>query len=380
MHSEEFLSRPDRLSRRRLLGVAAGALAGGCLSNFTTLAAEKKPAEGTAPKKPAPDPYADGVLVDGEPPLPQDGAFTFAVLPDTQHYSEKYPDTFVAQTNWLVEQKERRRIAGVFHLGDITNHSTPAEWVNARRAMKLLEDGGIPFALVPGNHDYSEQGVCKDRTTLLNDYFPAAEMGKLPHWGGTYDKEPDRMENNYQFMEFADRKFLVLGLEFGPRNDVVRWANKTAKLNRDREIILLTHAFIYDNDTRYNWKKYREKQTWNPHSYAVAAATKDDVNDGEELWKKLVSQHDHFILTLNGHVLHDGLGRVTTKTKKGRAIPQVLVNFQMRPNGGDGWLRLIEMRPGGAARVYDYSPTRRQRNESKQNQFALRLPPLRPTA
>jgi hypothetical protein len=45
----------------------------------------------------------------------------------------------------------------------------------------------------------------------------------------------------------------------------------------------------------------------------------------------------------------------------------------MRPKGGDGWLRLIEMRADGSAQTYDYSPTRQQRNESAQNQFALEL-------
>ncbi len=356
-----------------MLAATGSVLAGLHFSAFG--ADEAKPVPPTPPEKPGPknDPYADGVLVDGEPPLPGEGAFTFAVLPDTQFYSETFPDTYLAQTRWIVEQKERRRIAGVFHLGDITNRNTPAEWENARRAMKILEDGGLPYCLVPGNHDYSERGKCTDRTTLLNDYFHAEELGELAHWGGSYDKEPERMENNFQFMEAAGRKFLILGLEFGPRADVVRWANEVAAAHKDREIILLTHAFIYHNDTRYNWKTLGRKQGGNPHDYGFAKATMHDVHDGEELWRNLVSKHENFIMTLNGHVVSDGLGRVVTKTRSGRAIPQVLVNFQMRPQGGDGWLRLIEMRPKGTAQTYDFSPTRMQRNESKQNQFAMSL-------
>jgi hypothetical protein len=97
----------------------------------------------------------------------------------------------------------------------------------------------------------------------------------------------------------------------------------------------------------------------------------DDVNDGEELWAKLISRHENFRLTLNGHVLGDGLGRVVTSTPKGPPVPQVLVNFQMKPNGGDGWLRLIEMRKDGTMRTFDYSPTRKQTNASPQNQFAI---------
>jgi len=358
-----------------MLATAGGAMAFAGLP-FSAVGATVVEPTASEPDKEPKDPYADGVLVDGEPPLPEKGAFTFAVLPDTQHYSEKFPDTYLAQTRWIIEQKERRRIAGVFHLGDITNHSTIAEWENARRAMRVLEAAGMPYCVVPGNHDYSAKGECKDRTTLLNDYFRVADLQKFPHWGGNYDKEPDRLENNFQFMEAAGRKFLILGLEFGPRADVVRWANAVAAAHRDREIILLTHAFIYFDDTRYDWKTHGKKQTWNPHSYGVAKSTNDDVNDGEELWEKLVSKHENFILTLNGHVLRDGLGRFVSKTPRGRAIPQVLVNFQMRPKGGDGWLRLIEMRPDGSAQTYDYSPTRQQRNESQQNQFALKFAPI----
>jgi len=358
-----------------MLTVAGGAAAFAGLPSFTRGATVvETSAEELAQK--LKDPYADGILVNGEPPLPRDGAFTFAVLPDTQHYSETFPDTYLEQTRWVVVQKERRRIAGVFHLGDITNRSTRAEWENARRAMQVLEDAGMPYCVIPGNHDYSLKGECRDRTTLLNDYFRVADLQKLPHWGGNYDKEPERLENNFQLLEAAGRKFLILGLEFGPREDVVRWANEVAAAHRDREIILLTHALIYFDDTRYDWKKLGRKQTWNPHSYELAKSTQDDVNDGEELWQKLIAKHENFILTLNGHVLRDGLGRVVTNTPGGRAVSQVLVNFQMRPKGGDGWLRLIEMRPDGSAQTYDYSPTRGQRNESTQNQFAMTLTPI----
>ena len=158
---------------------------------------------------------------------------------------------------------------------------------------------------------------------------------------------------------------------------MVRWANEVVGKHPKREAILITHAFIYYDDTRYDWKKYGGKQNWNPHAYGVAKATNDDVSDGEELWNELVAKHENFILTLNGHVLDDGLGRVDTNTPGGRDVPQVLVNFQMRPKGGDGWLRLLEFQADGkTVEVYDYSPTRKQRNESAENRFTLTLAPV----
>lgn len=358
-------SNPRTPSRRDFL-LTGAAFTLGCLP-FVGRAADPKP----APAKAKPNPYADAVLVEGEPPLPAEGSFTFAVLPDTQYYSEKYPETYLAQTRWLVAQRERRRLAGVFHLGDITNQNTVPQWTNARKAMQVLMDAQVPMCLVPGNHDYGLRGNGSDRSSMLSEFFPVKDLAAAKHWQGNYDKEPDRAENSWHFLEAGGRKFLVLCLEFGPREDVVRWANAVVAAHPEREVILLTHVLIYHDETRYDWKKLGAKQDWNPHAYVMAKQGGDDVNDGEELWTKLISRHENFLLTLNGHVLGDGLGRVVTATAKGHAVPQVLVNFQMKPNGGDGWLRLIEMRKDGTMQTYDYSPTRKQTNASKQNQFTI---------
>ncbi len=343
-----------------------------------TAALALAPIGALAAREKKPDPYADGKLIDGEPAKPAAESFTVVVLPDTQHYSEKYPKTYLAQTEWIAANQKERNIAAVLHLGDITNKNTAAEWKNADAAMKVLDEAKIPYFFCPGNHDYSAGGACKDRTTGLNETFPVSRYKDRPTFGGTYDKEPERMENSFHLFSANGREFLVLALEFGPRADVVRWANEVAKKHAKREAILITHAFIYFDDTRYNWKKLEGKQNWNPHTYAVAKATKDDVSDGEELWDNLVSKHENFILTFNGHVLGDGLGRVTTATPGGRDVPQVLVNFQMRPNGGDGWLRLLEFKADGkTVEVCDYSPSRKQRNEGDQNKFTLTLAPVK---
>lgn len=320
----------------------------------------------------AADPYEDAVLKDGEPPALNQGSFTIAVLPDTQNYSEKYPETYSAQTKWIVENQKARNIACVLHLGDITNHNTTNEWENAVQAMKLL-DGKVPYFLVLGNHDYSARGGCSDRTTLANNYFPVSQFQSQPTFGGTYDHEPGRIENSFHLFDVQGRKFIVLALEFGPRKDVVRWANEVIGKHQDREAILITHAYMYYDDTRYDWAKLGTGQTWNPHNYPLAKQG-DDVSDGEELWANLVSRHKNFILTLNGHVLNDGLGRLTSATPDGREVHQMLVNFQMRPNGGDGWLRLLEFRADKqTVQVVDFSPTRKQHNQSPQNQFELKL-------
>jgi hypothetical protein len=339
-----------------------------------------KPTRAATATKPTtrPDPYADAVFVPGAPPMPADGAFTVAVMPDTQNYTGKrFQRQFHAQTEWITANRKDRRIAAVLHLGDVTNVNTPEQWAVAKAAMAKLHDAGVPYFMVPGNHDYSAGGKSTDRTSGFTDAFPLANFRDLPTFGGTYDKEPDRTENTFHTFDAGGRKFGVICLEWGPRADVVRWANDVATKLADRELILVTHAYMYFDETRYDWKTRGKTQNWNPHAYAIAPATGDDVNDGQELWDKLVSRHGNFILTFNGHVLNDGLGRLVSATPGGRDVSQVLVNFQMKPNGGDGWLRLLEFKPDGRSiEVRDYSPTLDKMNESKQNRFALATAPI----
>jgi predicted phosphodiesterase len=351
---------------KRSLVVTAGASAG--LTAFNSLQAV-----------PANDPYADGKLVDRSPPPLTAGAFTIVVLPDTQYYSAGFWQNYNWQTRWIVNQKKKRNIACVLHLGDVVDSSTPVQWNRAITAMKKL-DGHVPYFFVPGNHDYyaDKEGNWQ---TDLSTHFPISKYRDLETFGGVYDREPDRMENSFHLFSVGSRNFLVLCLEFGPRRDVVRWANEVVSKYPDREAILVTHAFTYTDNRRYDWSKYGRQQTWNPHDYNIIRnGVKDDVADGEQLWQGLISRHQSFIFTINGHVCNNGLGRLASPTPDGREIHQMLVNFQVRPQGGDGWLRLLEMCPDGTMNVMDYSPTRGQCNESPLNKFSVKLAPLNGTA
>jgi predicted phosphodiesterase len=367
------------ITRRTFLKRSIAITAGASASLTAIHALQAEPSASSTTNRPDTNkipynPYADGRLVDGPPPPLTRGAFTIAVLPDTQYYSESFPATYEAQTRWIVKQKKKRNIACVLHLGDITNRNTPEQWENAVKAMNIL-DGHVPYFIVPGNHDYSNCGSCMDRSTLLSSYFPAAKFKDLKTFGGVYDREPERMDNSFHLFSAGGRHFLVLCLEFGPRRDVIRWANEIVSQHRGREAILVTHAFTYSDNTRYDWAKFGGRQLWNPHDYGIARNSGDDVADGEQLWQELISRHESFIFTINGHVLNDGLGRLASQTPDGREIHQMLVNFQMRPEGGDGWLRLLELCPHGAMNVLDFSPTRAQCNEAPKNKFSVKLAP-----
>lgn len=309
-----------------------------------------------------------------EPQLSDPDSFTIVALPDTQVYSQSYPEHFHAQTRWIVENRDRLNIQFVLHLGDITNHNTPPHWKNAKAAMRRL-DGEVPYALAAGNHDYGPGGNASDRTTLLNDYFHVSDYKELPTFGGVMEK--GRLDNSYHTFEVRGQKFLVLALEWGPRKETVEWANSIVADHPEHRGILITHAYMYSDENRYDWEERGSEQSWNPHSYGTAKLP-GGVNDGQELWDKLVNRHPNFIMTLNGHVLNDGRGRLTSEGKHGNRVHQMLVNFQTREEGGNGHLRLIEFLPDGqTVKVLDWSPVLEQPFGDDQSEFTLELsPPL----
>lgn len=278
--------------------------------------------------------------------------WTIVLLPDTQGYTDPdydggSPEIFIKQTEWIAAEKTKRDIRLVLHLGDITNRNTHPQWLNARRAMDVLVRAGVPFALVPGNHDTGRWGSSKDRDTFLNDYFGWFDY-RLAKTRGYY--ETGHLENTFQTLETPWGPFLVLALEYFPRDRVVEWADTQAKRHAGHRAILLTHAYLYADGGRI------------PKVSERAAAYPGGANSGEQMWQKLVSKHPNFAFVFCGHVTGAGSGYLAGKGDHGNEVHQMVTNFQpgvkpARPPGGGGFLRILEFQPDGETiKVSTYSP------------------------
>ena len=277
------------------------------------------------------------------------GSWTLAVLPDTQVYAMRYPGLFYSQTGWIARNRDRVNIKYVLQLGDVVNNNTPRQWRNARDAMSLL-DGIVPYAIAPGNHDYGPNGNASTRDTLFNEYFPYDEIARWPTFGGAM--VAGRLDNTYHLFEAGGVKWIIIALEWAPRDETIAWANGIMERHADRIGIMITHAYMNNNDRRYDHTDAEHSQTYNPHHYSTPGAT----NDGEELWNRLVRRHD-FLLVLNGHVLGDGTGYLASTNDLGHPCHQMLANYQMRELGGEAFMRLLEFQPDGRTiQVKTYSP------------------------
>lgn len=306
-------------------------------------------------------------------PKPVKGGYGIVVLPDTQMYSWKHPHVYEAQTEWIAENAKRYNIAYVIHVGDVTQNNVKVEWEAAVSAHRKMADV-VPCALVPGNHDLGPGGKARSRDSLMSDYFSVSQFRKTPTFGGVYDKEPDRIENNYHLFSAGGRDWLILGLEFGPRDDVLRWANEVVAAHPKRTVIMVTHAYLRPDNFRYNRKRLlgEKKKPAGIDAYALSKA-EGGYNDGEDLWNKLVSKHANMTMVLSGHVCYTGL--LSSKGEAGNTVHQMLVDYQRDPNGGNGFLRLLQVAPDGVTvKINDYSPFLDSDSQQPGAHFELKLP------
>ena len=160
----------------------------------------------------------------------------------------------------------------------------------------------------------------------------------------------------------------MIVLQWAPTDAAIQWANGVLAKYPQRKAILVTHAYLYSDNTRYDFAKKGSSQHWNPHTYPCPGG-----NDGEELWQKLVRKNN-FVLTFNGHVLNGGLGFLASKNDRGAVVHQMLVNYQMRALGGEGYLRILEFLPDGkTVHALSYSPLYDKYLEDAGNQFSFEL-------
>jgi hypothetical protein len=309
----------------------------------------------------------------GESPEFDPESWTMVIIPDTQKYvlSTHFAPIYTQMMEWVRDHRADRNIAIALHLGDITNDNDDdggIQWERARESMAVL-DGEVPYVLSTGNHDHGPSGNASNRNTRLNDTFqPEQNPLNDPENGGILagTMESGKLENAYYDFTAPDgRQFLILSLEWGPRQEVVDWAKGIAGLEQyqNHMAVLVTHSYLYSKGVRHDWLVYGTEQKGNPHSYDTAGLP-GGVNDGEELWNKLVRVHANFKFTFNGHTatadlgdMRTGVGFLTEAGLAGNLVHQMLFNAQhVGGNGGGGWIRLLEFSPDGRVQVKTFSP------------------------
>lgn len=305
------------------------------------------------------------------------GTATIAVVPDTQYYIDCRSPHFRRQVEWIMAQRTARNIRAAVTLGDLTEHNFKEEWDFYKESMKAL-DPTFPFLLTLGNHDYGDAGSANTRKSFFSEYFDAKFVEPMKALVETF--EPGKLENAFYQIDLGKVTLGVLILEWGPRKKTVEWAEGVVKKHPKHRIMMATHAYLYSDSTRYDFKQKGLNQEWNPLAYPTSKGegAADGNHDGEMLWQAIFKKYPNVFLTVNGHVLHHGTGLLSSKGDKGNMVHQIMVNYQMLDEGGLGYMRLFEFLPDGKTlRVKTYSPSLNVYATAKDQDFKLTIdPPL----
>jgi hypothetical protein len=166
----------------------------------------------------------------------------------------------------------------------------------------------------------------------------------------------------------------LLGLEFGPRDAVVEWANRVLERYADVPAIVFTHAYLYGDGLRYD--RRRGGQEHHPDQYAITP--EQGIADGEDLFRKLVVPNENVRVVLSGHVIPDGVAYAESKRPSGSVVHEILANYQTcavcpcdEAEGGGGFLRLLQLEGDGTMHVRTYSPHRDQWLDDPDNSFSF---------
>lgn len=301
--------------------------------------------------------------------------WSLIVLPDTQCYVYRAPEILAAQIDWILEQRAARDIRFVAHVGDVVQHNSTEEWQRAKEIIGRLA-GEVPYSLLPGNHDFGSGGTADRRSSQMDDFFSRDDLDTRESFGGSF--EAGSIWNTFHYVPGTD--WMIVSLEFGPRQRVLDWAGDTLSSHSDRRSIVVTHSFLYHDGSRYD-REAKAEQRWNVGQYGIGA----DASDGQQIWDALVSPHANVRLVLSGHVLGDGVARLVSRGESGQPVHQLLANYQVtarecpqREDGG-GYLRIMtfDERPGAPTRleVSTYSPWRDAWLRDPEQQFSIELSP-----
>jgi len=298
-------------------------------------------------------------------------SFTLAVLPDTQFYaryataaenrqfSRKYgSEPFAAQTKWIADHAAAYRIPFVIHLGDVVDQAgKPDQWRVADAAMKQLEVARIPYSILAGNHDVLagyeyrggwDQGSGTDAQRNLNaepylSWFPTSRAGAQSTFGG---RDPSGF-HEYHIFEAHGVRFMVLSLSWRISDNGINWARNVIRQNPTLPVILSNHQLLnIDKD----------------------AVSPLETEYGKMLWDRLIRDNDQIFMTLNGH--HHGAARLTKYNDFGNAVEEMVVDYQMAYQGGNGLMRLYEFDfTANRIDVISFSPWVVQKPKATLNQF-----------
>jgi hypothetical protein len=277
--------------------------------------------------------------------------FSIIALPDSQKYVASSDPAinklWTDQTTWISQNASSLNIQFVTHEGDIVDDvNNTTHWSRAEAGIATLDAAGIPYGIAPGNHDVS--GGTYDDASVFNSHFPYSGYTSRPWYLDNYPSTGN--EHSAQIFSVGPYNFLAVHLKIWPKSDAINWARDLFNAYPNHIGLLTTHGYLGLSAER------------NVHV----------VGDTTYIWSDLITQTPNVQLVFCGHV--HGEARRTDFTSN-RAVHQMLADYQTLPDGGHGYLRILQFIPNeNRIQVYTYSPTHLEYQHDADSEFSLPIP------
>ena len=262
--------------------------------------------------------------------------FTFAWESDTQYYNEDFPHHQTAIHDYVLAERENKNIQFLFHTGDVVDEKDKAyQWENADPEYRRLDDAGLPYSILAGNHDVVLNSEV-DYTTF-SQYFSADRYTDNPWYAGTYEDN----RGSYHLFSAGGIDFIVVAMGWAPDDAEIEWMNQVLAEHPDRVGIV------------------------NLHEYMLTTGGLGPVP--QRILDEVVATNPNVSMVMSGHY-HDAYTRTDDFDDDGdgqtdRTVTSMLFDYQGLPEGGQGFLRLLHFdNEGQRMMVRTYSPSLEQYN------------------
>lgn len=288
--------------------------------------------------------------------------FTVVAIPDPQNYmanTDNLNEYFKAQMNWIVNNKTSNNIAFTLFLGDYQNPGNPyrasttdpyqpdlsrptgnvdSDYLYSRASggINILDNAGVPYAMVIGNHDYLDYNSKVEPIYYLKWFGPSRfttkpwEHGFSPEMGTSLAGL-----DNYSVFTAGGRQFLNIGLQYEPDTNDLAWAQSVINAHPGMPTIVTTHAMLDNNGFQ---------------------AGRQNISN------LLMKNNPQVIMSINGHIT--GEYNQTETNIAGQPVHEMLVDYQATdfpqyPNDfkGAGFMRVMQFDPDhSVVHVKSFSP------------------------
>ncbi len=293
--------------------------------------------------------------------IEENGDFTLIAVPDMQYIAGNNPENLSKITGWINENKELEAIRFVMFLGDMTDDNKKSEWESVTAATDELS---VPFSVIYGNRDMNRDKDSRNLKKFISAY-PLSKFQSYSEYGGAFENSS---LNTYYKFEAGGLKYLIMALEFAPRDAVLEWANEIISANPDHNVIITTHGYLDDDG---NIISDSSEDSFLNYSYLGG-----EGNNGSGIWDKLVSKHKNIVLLLCGHRGDGDVIRRTDIGDHGNSVQTIMVNgteIDEATNGKGGMILKIHFKNGSGDISCEYYSTITEKYYKAENQFTKTL-------